>query len=252
MARRFRGEIVQKVDGKGRVSIPAAFRRVLEQGDPDWTEGLRPELVLAYGGQSQKYIEGYTVRAMEDIENAIEAMPYGDDRSAMEMNYSTKSLQMNIDDTGRIIFQKRIKINEYDTGGSLYMKVMLSASESFEYVFDRVCDNYKGVPQKHLNDRVITVNRGRCLGGSSSINGMIYIRGNKNDYDNWEKMGCKGWSYNDVLPIFKKLEKDQTGGDPKYHSKDGEWPIVMPQEINKTAKRFVKSGAHIGLSLIHI
>jgi len=50
-------------------------------------------------------------------------------------------------DTGRIIFQKRIKINEYDTGGSLYMKVMLSASESFEYVFDRVCDNYKGVPQ---------------------------------------------------------------------------------------------------------
>ena len=103
MARRFRGEIVQKVDGKGRVSIPAAFRRVLEQGDPDWTEGLRPELVLAYGGQSQKYIEGYTVRAMEDIENAIEAMPYGDDRSAMEMNYSTKSLQINIDETGRII-----------------------------------------------------------------------------------------------------------------------------------------------------
>ncbi len=80
-----------------------SFRRVLEQGDPDWTEGLRPELVLAYGGQSQKYIEGYTVRAMEDIENAIEAMPYGDDRSAMEMNYSTKSLQMNIDETGRII-----------------------------------------------------------------------------------------------------------------------------------------------------
>ena len=47
MARRFRGEIVQKVDGKGRVSIPAAFRRVLEQGDPEWTEGLRPELVLS-------------------------------------------------------------------------------------------------------------------------------------------------------------------------------------------------------------
>ena len=74
MTRRFRGEIVQKVDGKGRVSIPASFRRVLEQGDPDWTEGLRPELVLAYGGQSQKYIEGYTVQAMEDIENAIESM----------------------------------------------------------------------------------------------------------------------------------------------------------------------------------
>lgn len=103
MARRFRGEIVQKVDGKGRVSIPAPFRRVLEAGDPDWTEGLRPELILVYGGQAQKYIEGYTVRAMEDIEDAIEAMPYGDDRSAIEMNTLTKSLQMNIDDTGRII-----------------------------------------------------------------------------------------------------------------------------------------------------
>jgi len=74
VARRFRGEIVQKVDGKGRVSIPAPFRRVLEAGDPDWTEGLRPELILVYGGQAQKYIEGYTVRAMEDIEDAIEAM----------------------------------------------------------------------------------------------------------------------------------------------------------------------------------
>ena len=103
MARKFRGEIVQKVDGKGRVSIPAPFRRVLEQGDPDWTKGLQPELVLVYGGSAQKYIEGYSVRAMEDIEAAIEAMPWGDDRAAMEMNYSTKSLQMNIDDTGRII-----------------------------------------------------------------------------------------------------------------------------------------------------
>ena len=103
MARRFRGEIVQKVDGKGRVSIPAPFRRVLEAGDPDWTEGLRPELILVYGGQSQKFIEGFTVQAMEDMEDAIDAMPYGEDRSAIEMNTLTKSLQMNIDDTGRII-----------------------------------------------------------------------------------------------------------------------------------------------------
>ena len=106
---------------------------------------------------------------------------------------------------------------------------------------------YQGVPQKKLHNRIITVNRGKGLGGSSSINGMIYIRGNKNDYDNWEKLGCKSWSYKDVLPVFKKLENDQTGADPQYHSTDGEWPVVTPQEVNRTAKRFVKSGAHIGL-----
>ena len=126
--------------------------------------------------------------------------------------------------------------------------VKIPAGLSVAYDHKKLDYAYKGVPQKHLDDRVITVNRGRCLGGSSSINGMIYIRGNKNDYDNWEKLGCKGWSYNDVLPIFKKLENDKTGGDSQYHSTDGEWPVVMPQDINKTAKRFVKSAAHVGLS----
>ena len=126
--------------------------------------------------------------------------------------------------------------------------VKIPAGLSVAYDHKKLDYAYKGVPQKHLDDRVITVNRGRCLGGSSSINGMIYIRGNKNDYDNWEKLGCKGWSYNDVLPIFKKLENDKTGGDSQYHSTDGEWPVVMPQDINKTAKRFVKSAAHVGLT----
>ena len=125
--------------------------------------------------------------------------------------------------------------------------VQIPAGLSVAYDHKKLDYAYKGVPQKKLNNRVITVNRGRCLGGSSSINGMIYIRGNKNDYDNWETLGCKGWSYNDVLPIFKKLENDQTGGDPKYHSTAGEWPVVMPQEVNKTAMRFINAGTHIGL-----
>ena len=106
---------------------------------------------------------------------------------------------------------------------------------------------YQGVPQKKLNNRIITVNRGKGLGGSSSINGMIYIRGNKNDYDNWEKIGCKGWSYKDVLPIFKKLENDQTGGDSKYHSVGGEWPVVKPQDANISLQRFIKAGAKLDL-----
>jgi choline dehydrogenase-like flavoprotein len=76
---------------------------------------------------------------------------------------------------------------------------------------------------------------------------MAYIRGNKNDYDNWAKLGCKGWSYEEVLPIFKKFEDDQTDGDPKYHSQGGEWPVVKPQDPNITVKRFIKAGSEIGL-----
>jgi|TARA_B100000959_G_scaffold209702_1_gene220223 choline dehydrogenase-like flavoprotein len=106
---------------------------------------------------------------------------------------------------------------------------------------------YQGTPQKKLNNRVITVNRGRGMGGSSSINGMVYIRGNKNDYDNWVKLGCDGWSYEEVLPLFKKLEDDQTGGDSHYHSVGGEWPVVRPQDANITLQRFVKAGVQSGL-----
>ena len=63
MGRRFRGESHHKVDTKGRVSIPAHFRRVLEASDPAWTDGLNPELVIVYGDHRRKYLECYTMEA---------------------------------------------------------------------------------------------------------------------------------------------------------------------------------------------
>ena len=77
MARKFRGSFHQKVDGKGRVSIPASFRRVVESGDPDWTDGLRPNLVIVYGLDSQKRLDCYTLNAIEDIEDRIDLMQPG-------------------------------------------------------------------------------------------------------------------------------------------------------------------------------
>ena len=106
---------------------------------------------------------------------------------------------------------------------------------------------YEGSPQKNLENRSIIVNRGKCLGGSSSINGMVYIRGNKNDYDTWAALGCKGWSYEEVLPVFKKLENNNAGGDLKYHGFDGELSVVVPQDANASGKRFISAGGEIGL-----
>jgi hypothetical protein len=77
------------------------------------------------------------------------------------------------------------------------------------------------VPQQHAAGRVIPWPSGRTLGGSSSINGMIYIRGNRVDYDSWrDAHGCTGWGYVDVLPYFLRAE-DQQRGDSRYHSTGG-------------------------------
>jgi choline dehydrogenase len=67
--------------------------------------------------------------------------------------------------------------------------------------------------------------RGKVLGGTSSINGMLYVRGNAADYDNWAQMGCRGWSYEEVLPFFKKSETYRGAGDPEYRSKGG--PLIV-------------------------
>lgn len=93
---------------------------------------------------------------------------------------------------------------------------------------------FKTVPQKNLNNRQGYQPRGKMLGGSSGANAMIYIRGNRYDYDNWAAMGADGWSYDEVLPYFKKSEHREAGGDD-YHGQGGELNVAAvrsPAEIN--------------------
>lgn len=107
--------------------------------------------------------------------------------------------------------------------------------------------SYKGVPQKELNDRALPVNRGKALGGSSAINSMIYIRGAREDYDAWAELGNVGWAYEDVLPVFKALERNLLGQDPAYHGFAGELLVDNPQDPNTVAKMFVAAGKDAGL-----
>ena len=79
---------------------------------------------------------------------------------------------------------------------------------------------YHTEPEPGLNDRVIHCPRGRVLGGSSSINGMVYIRGHALDYDKWAQRGCRGWSYRDVLPYFRRAETHEVTSDD-YHGTEG-------------------------------
>jgi choline dehydrogenase len=79
-------------------------------------------------------------------------------------------------------------------------------------------------PEKHLDGRALDYPRGRVLGGSSAINGMVYVRGHAKDYDTWRQLGNVGWSWDDVLPYFRKSEK-YAGGDTPAHGVLGEWHV---------------------------
>ncbi len=104
---------------------------------------------------------------------------------------------------------------------------------------------YKTEPEPRLNNRVIDHPRGRVLGGSSSINGMMYIRGHARDYDRWAQSGCPGWSYADVLPYFKRAETHDEGGDD-YHGWDGPLAVKTGDTDNPLYNAFVQAGVDAG------
>lgn len=104
-----------------------------------------------------------------------------------------------------------------------------------------------GVPQPGLNNRRIPVNRGRMLGGSSSLNSMLYIRGAAQDYDEWRDLGCSGWGWNDVLPVFKALEQNCNGQDPAYHGAGGELIVSRPRDPNPVCQDYIAAGETLQL-----
>jgi choline dehydrogenase len=99
--------------------------------------------------------------------------------------------------------------------------------------------------QQHLNNRRLYWPRGRGWGGSSSINGMIYIRGHARDYDRWRQMGCEGWSFADVLPYFKRAEANENGGD-EFHGGVGPLHVSNGRSINPLFRAFIQAGAEAG------
>lgn len=88
------------------------------------------------------------------------------------------------------------------------------------YVNPKVNWKFETAPQPQLNNRQLYLPRGKTLGGSSSINGMVYIRGNHRDYDEWRQRGCVGWDWDSVLPYFKKAENQARGAD-EFHGTGG-------------------------------
>jgi choline dehydrogenase len=105
---------------------------------------------------------------------------------------------------------------------------------------------FKAEPDPGVNGRSILYPRGRVLGGSSSINGMIYVRGQPEDFDHWGQLGNRGWSWEDVLPYFKKAEDWEGGGDA-FHGTGG--PLLTSRTADKPAlcQVMIEAGQQIGL-----
>jgi len=105
--------------------------------------------------------------------------------------------------------------------------------------------SFQGEPEPKLNNRILQHDRGKTLGGSSSINGMVYIRGHALDFDGWQEMGCEGWSYNDVLPYFIKMES-YIGGDTTVRGKNGPMNVHRPLPSDVISKAFLSAGKESG------
>jgi len=104
---------------------------------------------------------------------------------------------------------------------------------------------YETEPEPYLDGRRIGHPRGRVLGGSSSINGMMYIRGHALDYDRWAQAGCRGWAYADVLPYFRKMECHPAGADA-YHGDSGPLNVTLAEARNPLVRAFLQAGREAG------
>lgn len=105
---------------------------------------------------------------------------------------------------------------------------------------------YETEPEAEAGNRRIYWPRGKVLGGSSAINGLIYIRGNPGDYDQWRQAGCAGWGYDDVLPLFCRSEKQARGADP-YHGDKGPLAVSDLADAHPLCEAFIAGAEQVGI-----
>ena len=105
---------------------------------------------------------------------------------------------------------------------------------------------YQTEPDAGLNGRALNYPRGKALGGSSAINGMLYLRGQSNDYDGWRQLGLAGWGWDDVLPYFKRHE-DHHGGQNDYHGAGGEWRVEKLRVSWEILDAFIDAAEQSGI-----
>ena len=123
--------------------------------------------------------------------------------------------------------------------------IQMPGALSFPMSMKRYDWGYRAEPETTLGDRRLATPRGKVIGGSSSINGMVYVRGHAKDFDYWAEAGARGWGYGDVLPYFKRMEAMEDG-DPIWRGLDGPLHMKRGAMLNPLYKAFIEAGRQAG------
>jgi choline dehydrogenase len=123
--------------------------------------------------------------------------------------------------------------------------VQMPAALAYPMGMNRYNWGYVSEPEPHLNNRRMIAPRGKVIGGSSSINGMVYVRGHAEDFNRWEDLGAHGWSYADVLPYFKRMESSH-GGQDGWRGTDGPLHVRRGKAENPLYQAFIDAGQQAG------
>lgn len=148
----------------------------------------------------------------------------------------------------RISANAAYKVLLVEAGGNdKNILVQMPTALSYPMAMDRFNWGYHSEPEPKLDGRRISCPRGKGLGGTSSINGMVYVRGNPHDFEEWEYLGAQGWSYRDCLPYFKRAESWVGGGDA-YRGGDGPLGVCGGNDmrLNPLYRAFINAGVDAG------
>ena len=132
--------------------------------------------------------------------------------------------------------------------------IQMPAALSYPMNMKRYDWGFQSEPEPYLGGRRLATPRGRVIGGSSSINGMVYVRGHARDYDTWDEMGAQGWAYADVLPYFQRMENwhgeaDGSSSESEFRGRSGPLHITRGPRNNVLFDAFVEAGRQAGYNV---
>jgi choline dehydrogenase len=126
--------------------------------------------------------------------------------------------------------------------------IQMPAALSFPMNMSRYDWGFRTEPEPHLGGRTLATPRGKVVGGSSSINGMVYVRGHARDFDHWAEVGAKGWGFTDVLPYFRRMENVK-GGEEGWRGTDGPLHVQRGSRLNPLYQTFIEAGREAGFEI---